>query len=273
MRKNMKIAVVLLLAAIAAGWCGISESQQISQVVPHLLSNIRGMGKLRVGLSSGFKPFEYKNPQGEIVGFDVDVAKELASALKVELVIKDYEKYEDLITALGGEVDLIISGMTRTLDRAFLVNFTDPYFTTGLMVIVNEKNTKVDNWRQLNAPGKKIAVVEGTTGQDFADKKFDKAKVIRAPSDAEAVQMLTRKDADAFIYDKPFIESLCMSQPNWKVLQQQLSYEVYSIAVPKGDIEFLVWLNYFIADLKLNGKYDELYTKWFAGLYCPPFKQ
>ena len=267
----MKIAVVLLLTVIAAGWCGTSRSQT-SQTVPQLLSNIHSMGKIRVGLSSGFKPFEYKNESGEIIGFDVDIAKELANALKVELVIKDYGKYEDLVSALGGEIDLVISGMTRTLDRAFLVNFTDPYFTTGLMVIVNEKNTKIDNWRQLNAPGKKIVSVEGTTGQDVADKKFDKAKIIRAASDAEAVQMLTRKDVDAFIYDKPFIESLCMTHPNWKVLQQQLSYEVYSIAVPKGDMEFLVWLNYFISDLKLSGKYDELYTKWFSGLYCPPVK-
>jgi len=235
-----------------------------------MLSLIRSAGKIRVGMNPGYKPFEYKNEKGEIIGFDVDLARELASALGVTLEIKEYEKYEDLIPALGGDIDIIISGMTRTLERALRVNFTDPYFQTGQAVITNEKNAGITSWKQLNIPGKKIAVVEGTTGQELGEKKFDRAKVIRATNESDAVQMLAKGTVDAFLHDRPFIQSLGLSHPKWNVLEEQLSYEFYSFAIPKGDFDFLLWLNYFISELKISGKYDEIYNRWFSGIAGSP---
>ncbi|OIN98366.1 hypothetical protein AUJ66_01100 [Candidatus Desantisbacteria bacterium CG1_02_38_46] len=226
------------------------------------LTKIRNSGEVCVGMQVGYKPFEFKNEKGEIIGFDVDIAKELAKALGAELIIKEY-KWEDLTKNLGGEINLIISGMSRTLDRAFYVNFTNPYFQSGQLMIVNEKNIHLKDPYELNVKGRRIIVVGGTTGEDLANKKFKNAKIISVLNEQEAADKLNSDKGDAFLFDKPFIEYLGYSYSKWKVLPTQLTQEAYCFAIPKGDLDFLLWLNYFIEELKISGKYKEIYNKWF----------
>lgn len=263
-----KVLCSVLIAGFFLIMANFVFSQQDSTLAPSQasrLGKIRASGKLNVGMNLGYEPFEFKNEKGEIVGFDVDIANELAKALGVDLVIKEY-KWEELLPNLGGDIDVVISGMTRTLDRALTVNFTEPYFQTGQAVIVNERNAAVNDWRELNSPKKKVVIVEGTTSQDLAEKKLPTAKIIRASNESEATKMLLSNQADAFLFDKPFIDSLVCAYTKMKVLPNQLSYEFYSFAVPKGDFDFLFWLNYFIGELKISGKYEEIYDKWFKDI-------
>lgn len=147
--------------------------------------------------------------------------------------------------------------------RAFYVNFTEPYFVTGLAVVAGEKAKDIDDYKKLNNRKYKLAVVRGTSGQDFAKMHLPKAKIVTCAVDEDAVKMLIMKKVDVFLYDRPFLESVISYYPNLKLLSAQLNYESYAIAVPKGDPDFLLWLNYFLAELKLSGKYDEIYYRWF----------
>lgn len=267
--KNKILCIGLLFASFLI-WTNFALSQEeaattIQLVQESRLGKVRANNKINIGMNIGYKPFEFKNEKGEIVGFDVDIAKELARVLGVELIIKEY-KWEELIPNLGGNIDIVISGMTRTLDRALTVNFTEPYFQTGQVIIVNERNASVNDWKELNNPKKKIVVVEGTTGQELAEKKIPGTKIIRAANESEAVKILLSNQADAFLFDKPFIDSLACAYPKTKILPTQMSYEFYSFAVPKGDPDFLLWLNYFVAELKISGKYEEIYDKWFKDI-------
>ena len=246
-----------IIPPAAAAATGSSASSYGTQ-----LTSIRNSGEVRVGMQVGYKPFEFKNEKGEIIGFDIDIAKELAKALGAELIIKEY-KWEDLTKNLGSEINLIISGMSRTLDRAFYVNFSNPYFQSGQLVIVNEKNTNIKEPDELNVKGKKIIAVGGTTGEELANKKFPKAKIISVLNEQEATEKLSSGQGDAFLFDKPFIEYLGFSYPQMKILSSQLSQENYCFAIPKGDLDFLLWLNYFIDELKISGRYKEIFNKWF----------
>ena len=97
------------------------------------LSQIIKRNKLIVGMEVSFFPFEYANEKGEPIGFEVDIAQLAAKELGVEIEIKDME-FAGLIPALqSGKIDMIISGMTRTLTRAKSVSFTQPYFVTGFV--------------------------------------------------------------------------------------------------------------------------------------------
>ena len=109
----------------------IFEGSNLNQIVKR--------NKLIVGMEVSFFPFEYANEQGEFMGFDVEIAQLAAKELGVEIEIRDME-FAGLIPALqGGKLDMIISGMTRTLTRAKTVTFTQPYFETGLCALLSKK--------------------------------------------------------------------------------------------------------------------------------------
>lgn len=227
------------------------------------LDYITTRGEIVVGMTPEYVPFEYKNKKGEIVGFDVDIAKKLAEALDARLIINEY-KWNDLILVLRNrEIDIIISGMTRTLKRALDINFSDPYFQTGQVVLVNPKKKDIKNYKELNKKEIKIAVVKKTTGEEISKKKLPKASFVRFKGETKASEALIARKVDAFIFDKPFADFLITKHPELKILPEQLNYEYYAFAIDKGDPDFLRWLDYFIAELKLTGEYDELYNKWF----------
>jgi len=261
MRRNILVLSIALIGLVLTA-CAANAQFQSGIDQAGILGTIRSKGKIVVGMSTEYRPFEYKTEKGEIVGFDVDIAKELAKALGVDLVIKEY-KFEDLLSNVGGDIDIVISGMTRTLDRALVKNFTDPYFETGQAIILSEKNASVNDLKELNTSKKKIIIVSGTTSADIASAKFPSANIISAASELDALKTFVSGQADALLYDKPFVDSIACNYPKMKVFPQQLSYEIYAFAIPKGDTDFLHWLNYFIADLKISGKYKEIYDKWF----------
>lgn len=260
MRKNLAVIAITVILSFLFVKKGISE-------FANRLSFIRSYGLIKVGVSPEYVPFEYKNEKGEIVGFDVDIAKKLAEALHADLKIKEY-KWSDLILALkNGEIDIIISGMTRTLDRALDVNFTDPYFQTGQVVVVNEKYKDLEHCDKLcDALDKKeikVAVVKKTTGEETARKKLSNVTFVVFKGEAEASSALITDKVDAFVFDKPFADFLVIQNPKLNILTEQLSYEYYSFAIAKGDPDFLRWLDYFISELKLSGEYNKLYNYWF----------
>lgn len=250
----------VVLCIVGMSLMGVSQQGMAASA---RLTKIQSVGKIIVGMNVGYEPFEFKDKNGKLVGFDVDIAKELAKVLDVELEIKEYA-FDDLIPRIGGDIDIIISGMTRTLDRAMIVNFTEPYFRTGQAIIVTEKNAHIEDWKELNDPKNKIAVVEGTTSQDLADKHL-KAKIVRASTEAEAAKLLAENKVDALLYDRPYLDMLYASHPTWKVFKRQLNYELYCFAIASGDWEFLLWLNCFITELKLSNKYEQIYRDWFKG--------
>jgi len=218
--------------------------------------------KIIVGLSPEYPPFEFKNEAGGIIGFDVDIAKKIAEKLKVDLEIREY-KWEELIPALKRkEIDVIISGMTRTLERAIVVNFTEPYYQTGQSILLSAKRKNLD-FEDLDKPSINIGVIKETTGEEAARRKFKKATIRTFSGETELEAALLKNEVDGIVMDTPYVEELSKKNPNLKLLPEQLTFELYCFAVDDTDFHFLIWLNQFISEIKLSGEYDELYNYWF----------
>ena len=151
------------------------------------LDAIQKRGKLRVGLEAGYFPFEMSTLDGGFIGFDVEMAAHMAEVLGVELEIVNTE-WDGIIPALqAGKFDIIMSGMTRTPKRALAVNFSDPYFETGQVILVNaEKGAEVADYRDLDKPDKTVAVKLGTTGDLAASKLLSQANLQKYSTEAEA---------------------------------------------------------------------------------------
>ncbi|MHC1726696.1 MAG: transporter substrate-binding domain-containing protein [Syntrophobacteraceae bacterium] len=232
------------------------------------LHQVQKRNKLIVGMEVKFFPFEYADTTGKPIGFDVDLASIAAKELGVELEIKDME-FSGLIPALqGGKIDMIISGMTRTLTRAKAVTFTQPYFVTGLCALISTKRASdVTEINQLNMPGKILAVKLGTTGDIVAGKLFPKAKVNRFKEESACVLEVVSGRADAFLYDQLSISRHYKQNPETTTaILKPFTYEPYAIAIRSGDSDFLNWLNLYLETIKADGRHQELYRKYFSDL-------
>ncbi len=136
------------------------------------LNKILKRGELRVGMEAGYMPFELKNKRGEIVGFDVDMAKELAKEMGVKLTLVNTAWDGIISSLLTDKYDIIMSGMTVTPQRNLQVNFADPYIVVGQTILIKKELVgKVKSYKDLNNPKYTVATKLGVTG-DFATKKI-----------------------------------------------------------------------------------------------------
>uniref|UniRef100_I2PZ97 Periplasmic component of amino acid ABC-type transporter/signal transduction system n=1 Tax=Desulfovibrio sp. U5L TaxID=596152 RepID=I2PZ97_9BACT len=234
-------------------------------------SNLRKIvqrGTLVVGMELKFWPFEYVDEQGNPVGFDVDIARTLAERLGVKLEIKDME-WTGLIPALtAGKIDLVISGITGTLERGKSITFTSPYFTTGLCALLSaQKAGDVTDAAALDAPGRIIAVKTGTTADLVATKRFPKATINRYSDETACVQEVVAGRVDAFFYDQISIGKHHKQNPETtKALLTPFTYEPFCIALQKGDFDWWQWLESYLATIKSDGTLEALRAKYFKDI-------
>ena len=229
------------------------------------IEDIIKRGELRVGFEAGYLPFEMADKKGRFIGFDIDVAKEMAKAMKVKFVPVN-TAWDGIIPALiTKKFDIIISGMTITQERNLKINFADPYIIVGQTILLNKKHKDtVKSYKDLNDPKYTITSKLGTTGEQAIKRLLPKAtyKSFEAESEA-ALEVLTGK-ADATIYDLPFCATFMAQQGEGKLifLDKPFTFEPLAWAVRKGDPDFLNWLNNFLRQLKNDGRYDRIYNKW-----------
>ncbi len=230
------------------------------------LDEILERGALRVGLEPAYMPFELTNQRGEIIGFDVDMARLMAKAMDVELELVS-TAWDGIIPALlTGKFDIIMSGMTLTQQRNMRVNFADPYIVVGQTILLRKALAdRVKSYRDLNDPEFKVVSKLGTTGEIAARKYMPRATYISFETEQEGVMEVVNGRADAFVYDSPYNVVAAAQRGEGKVvfLDEPFTYEPLAWAVRQGDHDFINWLNHFLNQVKKDGSYDRIYEKWF----------
>ncbi|MBU2550304.1 MAG: transporter substrate-binding domain-containing protein [Proteobacteria bacterium] len=232
------------------------------------LDEILKRGRLIAGMEIGYYPFEYLDPKGRPVGFDVDLAGMVARELKVDLEIADLA-WKELIPALeAGRIDCILSAMSRNEERAARVGFTGPYFETGLCVLLSKKRAPgITEIKQLDAPDRIVTVLDGTEAGLASKKFFTQAQVRPLPSEAEGVQAVAGGRADAFVSDQISIWKRYKDYADTTyAILNPFTLEHFSIAVAKTDPELLDRLNRFLKAIQADGRYDDLYQKYFSAM-------
>ena len=231
------------------------------------LEDIMQRGSLRVGLEPGYMPFELTNQKGEIVGFDVDVAKRMAKAMGVKLELVS-TAWDGIIPALlTKKFDIIMSGMTLTQERNLKINFAEPYIVIGQTILLRKELAgKVKSYKDLNNPKYKVGSKLGTTGEQAVKRMIPKAKYTSYETEQEGVLELVNGKIDAFVYDKPFNTVAIGQHGQGKLvhLDTPFTYEPLAWAVRKGDYDFINWLNNFMHQIKNDGTYQHIYHKWFV---------
>ena len=230
-----------------------------------LLAGVAGaQGVLRVGSDVAYPPFEYVDEEtGEFIGFDMDLIREVGRRLGMQVEIINTAWEGILPGLLAGHYDVVISAMTITDERAQVVDFSDPYFATGQVIVVRADDTSVNEPADL--VGKVVAVQIGTTGQFAAERIEGVARIDHYPTMPEAFLALRLGRADAAVADELVALEEARANPGvLKVVGKPFTVEYYGIAMRKGQDQLLRAINRALAQIKADGTYDELYEKWFG---------
>lgn len=254
MKKLSVIACVLAALMLAVAGCGGDTKKEAAKQETKVL---------KVGTEPTFAPFEFQEKGSkEYTGFDMELARAIGRKLGMKVEILNMG-FDALIPALNsGNIDMAAAGMSITDARKKAVDFTSPYYTSGLTVVVNKDNNAVKSIKDLN--GKKIAVQIGTTGAEKA-AKVPGAKVTSFNTNAEVFLELHNKGVDAVIIDKPVAAYYLVKEGKGKakMVGETMEAESYGMALKKGS-KLTAEINKALDELKKNGEYDKIYKKWFG---------
>ncbi|MBY4676636.1 transporter substrate-binding domain-containing protein [Marinobacterium arenosum] len=259
MKKLFKTAVATV--ALLSSTFAFSNSTADESVINSILSS----GEIKVCFDAGYIPFEMKAKNGGFIGFDIDLAKQVAKAMGVKFTPVNTAWDGIIPTLLTGKCDIIMGGMTITAQRNLKVNFADPYVVIGQTILLRPGlEGEIKSYRDLNDSKYTVATKLGTTGEQAVKRLIGKANISLFETQADAVLEVANGKADAFVYDLPF-NALYASQNKGQVshIEQPFTYEPLGWAIRKGDPDFLNFLNNFLRQVKGDGSYDRLYDKWF----------
>ena len=219
--------------------------------------------KITVATDTNFPPFEFKDPKtGQHTGFDVELWDAIAKKIGIEYDLQPMD-FNGIIPGLqSGQLDAGIAGITIKPERAKVVDFSDPYYNAGLLLLVKASNTDITKVEDLE--GKLVATKLGTTSEDFL-KKNAKAKEVKLYPNNDAMFMeLMMGGADAVMFDSPVIANYVreVGKDKVKVVGPLYMGQSYGIGFPKGSA-LVEKVNAALKSLKDSGAYRDLYLKWF----------
>jgi len=209
-KKIVAVAAVATIAISMVG-CGSSTKKESANSSASAIDTIKSKGKLVVGTSADYPPYEFHsevNGKDEIVGFDIEIAKQFAKDLGVELEIKDMA-FDGLLVALQADkVDMIFAGMTPTDERKQNADFSDIYYqATHRFILRSGDETAITSMDDLK--GKKIGVQKGSIQEGIAQANFDAANIKSLDKVTDLVLDLKNNKVDAVLAELPVAQINC----------------------------------------------------------------
>lgn len=274
------VAVALTLAACGSddddsgsGGGSTSSTPAASEGATNTgLKPING-GKLTVGMNLQFKPEMYLD-NGQPAGYDVDLLKKLVPDLGVSLNIQNLD-FNGLIPGLQSKkFDMVSVGLSATPERKQVVDFTRPYVPYALVLGVPAKDaSSVTSVDAMNASGKKVTALQGSTGEQLAKKLFPKAKVQGFPDQNAAFLEVATGRADAIVVEDYLLAQFQASNAGKlekAAIDKPLDVQYGSWAVPKGNDAFVKYLDTWLCKAQQDGTLADLYKKAFSVDEFPP---
>jgi polar amino acid transport system substrate-binding protein len=213
----------------------------------------RSENEIVLATEAGFAPYEYYE-NGEIVGVDIDIAREIAKELNKELIIKDIAFDSIIMEVKTGKSDFAAAGISYTEERAKAVSFSNDYAISKQIVIVNN-NSDITNIEQIK--NKKIAVQLGSVADTYVTEKFKKAQIVRQKKYLTTIQDLEDGKVDCVVMDELPALDILSKKTNMKILPESLVEDSYGIIVKKGNDDLLETVNLVIKRMQEDGSLKE----------------
>jgi len=262
MKKHALWLISGLMAAMVLTGCGKKEEPVAAAPAPAPVA----AKAIVIGLDDNFPPMGFRDDKNELVGFDIDLAKEAGKRLGLEVSFKpiDWSAKESELN--GKRIDVLWNGLTITEERKANILFTKPYLENRQIIVVTEKSP-VTSKAQL--AGKVVGVQDGSSAVEAIQKDEAAAKSIKEikkfGDNVTALMDLSAGRLDALVVDEIVGRYYTGKKPGeYRVLNEHFGTEDYGVGTRKGDTELAAKLDKALDDMKMDGTAAKISTAWFG---------
>lgn len=271
--KKISLAVfAMMMVAMLAVFAGCSSSSDTNSgtadsgtAQDNSLQNVLDKGTLVLGLDDSFPPMGFRDENNNIVGFDIDVATEVANRMGVELKLQPIEWLTKEMELNTGSVDCLWNGLSIDDERKQAMDLSEPYMTNRMVLVVLNDSEYTD---QASLAGKTIGVQNGSTAEKILEESdFSKTigNTIGFKDNVTAFMELETKGIDAIFMDEVVANYAITSQnKDFKVLEDGLTEEEYAVGFKKGNTALKNEVQKYIDEMKADGTMTQISEKWFG---------
>ena len=259
--KKIALGVVALTSIVTLAACGSSSSKDS-------LAKIKDKGTLTVALSPDYAPFEFqmlKDGKNEIVGSDVDLAKEIGKALGVKVNIQAMDFNNVLASVTSGKADIAISGISSDPDRAKAYDFSDSYYTANNVIVVKKEHQ--DKFATIaDFKGKKVAAQKGSVQEKVATEQVKDASLVSLIKTGQAINELKNGTVEGVVLEEPIGKSYIAANSDLALSDVKLDSsdtDSYCVAMPKKSDQLKKEIDAVIKKLKAKDAINKSVEKNF----------
>lgn len=264
MKKLNAFLATLLAASFLLTGC--NKKEDATQAAASAPAPAAASAKIVIGLDDNFPPMGFRDEKNQLVGFDIDLAKEAAKRIGAEVEFKPIDWNAKEAELNGKRVDALWNGLTITEDRKKNIAFTSPYLENRQIIIVTAKSSIA---KKADLAGKVVGVQDGSSAVDAIAKDEATAKSLKElkkfGDNVTALMDLSVGRLDAIVVDEVVGRYYTSKKPGeYKVLDENLGTEEYGVGTRKDDTELLAKLEKAMADMKQDGTAAKISTQWFG---------
>lgn len=257
--------MALVLAGCGGGANSASTASTSASTASDGSYKLVESGTLTCVSEIGFMPFEYlEEGSTEPVGYDIDVANEIAKRMGLTCKFLPSQNFDTLLTTIseGSKADISIAGITIQADRAKTVDFSDPYYSSNQALIVKKGSN--ETLQSLNAKEKKVACQRGTTGDTWISENLPSAEKTALDDVAAGLAGVSTGTYSAYVIDLPVAERQLKDYQDLEIVEKIATGEEYGIAISKNNPELTKAINKALGEMKADGTLDKLTAKWLS---------
>ena len=265
--KAKKWIIVFISLLLFLGGCAQTNSStaNASASASPVIDRILQRGELVVGMAGNMPPLNMTTKEGDLIGYEVDLAQAMAAAMGVKAKM-EIIPFGELLTALRtGKIEIILSNINITPVRNLKVAFVGHYFTSGKAFLTKINTIALaDEPEDIDAKKTRLVALKGSTSEAFVEKVLPGATLITAKDYDEAVEMVLQDKVHAMVADYPICVVSVFRYPNKGLLAvvTTLTYEPIGVGVPAGDPLLVNWVENFMGIAEKTGLLEELKRKW-----------
>lgn len=249
--------------------CDATKSLAPSPDIPpgSTMDKIKKRGKILVGVDQNTLPFGFRKPTtGELVGFDIDMARQIATALfgdkdAIQFRAISSQQREDVLK--NNEVDIVVRTFSVTCERKKSINFSSVYYVAGQQMLVNNDSTATS---LADLGGKRVCSAKGSTSLKNLTKAESKPVPVSVENWSDCLVMLQQDQVEAVSTDDVILAGMMAQDPNTKIIGEKFTEEPYGIGIPKQNEDMVRYVNSVLETVRNTGPWQTSYQQWLSNL-------
>ena len=251
-------------------WCSLAVAAAVMFAAPppataKSLDDIIKAGVIRIGVNPNFPPNSSYGATNEFEGFDIDIGNKLAAAMKVKAEFVPTETPQRVPFLVADKIDISLGALTRTAERAVLIDYTVPLHTEVMAVLTTAK-APITSWKDVNDGKYAVADMRGNWTVDWIKQNLPQAKLVLVDTIADTVRTVAQGRADAIVENIDFFMKHTKNYPDvpWKVLPETIDVSYDAIGVSKGNESLRGELNIILYGMHSSNFVNETWEKWYG---------